>query len=98
MKVLFLLLACLFLLLTCLQVTYNQVLPLQVNYIPGHLVSTQIRNIRLNCFKFIIALIMTTQRLHKYWIREKPPSMHNYEYLEILFLSIGTWEGKQMLA
>ena len=38
------------------QVTYNQAQPLQINYVPDQLVSTQIRTIWDGFFKFIIAL------------------------------------------
>ena len=33
------------------------------NQLPGQLVSTQIRTTRPNCFKFIIALIMTSTNI-----------------------------------
>ena len=35
------------------------------NQLPGHLVSKEIINIRLNYFKFIIIVIVPTQRLYK---------------------------------
>ena len=36
---------------------------LPANQLPGQLVSTQIRTTRPNCFKFIIALIMTSTNI-----------------------------------
>ena len=54
------------LLLLLAQVTYNQVQPLRINYLQlvhGHLVSTQIRTIGLNCFKVIIELIVPSTKI-----------------------------------
>ena len=47
------------------QVTYNQVQPLRINYlpVPGHWVSTQIRTRMPNCFTFIIELIMPSTNI-----------------------------------
>ena len=55
----------LLLLLLLAAVTYNQVQPLRIDYIPDQLVYTQITTRQPNCFKFIIALIMPAETSYK---------------------------------
>ena len=53
----------LLLLLLLVEVTYNQVQPLRINRLLDHLVSTQITIIGLNCFIFIITLIVPSTKI-----------------------------------
>ena len=50
-------------LLLIAQVTYNQVQPMQINYLASWFMHTQITTRGLNCFKFIIALVMLSKNI-----------------------------------